>query len=174
MRRGSTALASLRPPEAAQVLAWLVDKHPELATEAEKLAAEAVAPQPSDQIQASVSKRLGRLDMDDLAELAGMHRGEYVQPWTAAGELIDGIVVPYLEDVRRLAGLGQAADVPAQRTAAAAKARSLESWLEGLSRDDLFTLVREQVRQDPGSAPPTGATGRCRWAGPGRCPGSGA
>jgi hypothetical protein len=110
MRRGSTALASLRPPEAAQVLAWLVDKHPELATEAGKLAAEAVAPQPSDQIQASVSKRLGRLDMDDLAELAGMHRGEYVQPWTAAGELIDGIVVPYLEDVRRLAGLGRVAE----------------------------------------------------------------
>ena len=73
-----------------------------------------------------------------------------------------------------LTALGQAADVPAQRAAAAAKARSLESWLEGLSRDDLFTLVREQVRQDPGSAPPTGATGRCRWAGPGRCPGSGA
>src|ERR1019366_3074549 len=64
--------------------------------------------------------------------------------------------------------LGQAGDVPAQRVAAAAKARSLESWLEGLSRDDLFTLVREQVRQDSGSAPPTGATGRCRWARPGR------
>ena len=46
--------------------------------------------------------------------------------------------------------LGQAGDVPAQRVAAAAKARSLESWLEGLSRDDLLTLVREQVREDRG------------------------
>src|ERR1039457_2579033 len=46
--------------------------------------------------------------------------------------------------------LGQAGDVPAQRVAAAAKARSLESWLEGLSRDDLLTLVREQVRADRG------------------------
>jgi len=44
--------------------------------------------------------------------------------------------------------LGQAGDVPAQQAAAAAKTRSLESWLEGLSRDDLLTLVREQVRQD--------------------------
>src|ERR1035441_572467 len=33
-----------------------------------------------------------------------------------------------------LTALGQAADVPAQRAAAAAKARSLESWLEGLDR----------------------------------------
>src|ERR1017187_9665719 len=46
--------------------------------------------------------------------------------------------------------LGQAGDVPAQRVAAAAKARSLESWLEGLSRDALLTLVREQVRADRG------------------------
>jgi hypothetical protein len=110
VRRGSTALASLRQQETVQVLACLVDKHPELAAEAEKLAAEAIAPQPSDQIQASVSKRLGRLEIDDLAELAGMHRGRYVQPWTAAGELIDQIVGPYLEDVRRLAGLGRVAE----------------------------------------------------------------
>ena len=39
-----------------------------------------------------------------------MHRERYVQPWTAAGELIDGIVGPYLEDVRRLAGLGRVAE----------------------------------------------------------------
>jgi hypothetical protein len=54
-------MASLRPQEAAQVLAWLVDKHPELAAEAEKLAAAAIAPQPRDQIEASVSKTSGRV-----------------------------------------------------------------------------------------------------------------
>jgi uncharacterized Zn finger protein len=46
--------------------------------------------------------------------------------------------------------LREAGDVPRQREAAAAKARSLESWLEGLSRDDLLTLVGEQVREDRG------------------------
>lgn len=54
VRWGSRALASLRPQEAAQVLGWLVDKHPELAAEAEKLAATAIAPHPRDQIQAFV------------------------------------------------------------------------------------------------------------------------
>jgi hypothetical protein len=39
-----------------------------------------------------------------------MHRGRYVQPWTAGGELMDGIMGPYLEDVRRLAGLGRVAE----------------------------------------------------------------
>jgi len=42
--------------------------------------------------------------------------------------------------------LRQAGDIPRQR----AKARSLESWLEALPREDLLTLVREQVREDRG------------------------
>ena len=46
--------------------------------------------------------------------------------------------------------LGRSGDVPAQQAAAAAKARSLETWLDGLSRDDLLGLVREQVREDRG------------------------
>lgn len=46
--------------------------------------------------------------------------------------------------------LRHSGDVPAQQAAAAAKARSLEAWLDGLSRDDLLGLVREQVREDRG------------------------
>lgn len=110
MKQGSTALASLRPQEAVQVLAGLMDSHPELVAELENLAAEAIAPPSRDRVEVSVSRRLRGLGIDDLAELAGMHRGRYVQPWTAAGELIDGIVGPYLEDVRRLAGLGRVAE----------------------------------------------------------------
>lgn len=110
MKQRGTALASLGPQEAVQVLAWLMDSHPELVAEMENLAAEAIAPPSRDQVAESVSRRLHGLDIDDLAELAGMHRGRYVQPWTAAGELIDGIVGPYLQDVRRLAGLGRVAE----------------------------------------------------------------
>jgi hypothetical protein len=110
VKQGSTALASLRPQEAVQVLAWLIGSHPELVAELENLAVEAIAPPSRDQVEASVSRRLRGLDIDDLAELAGMHRGRYVQPWAAAGELVDGIVGPYLEDVRRLAGLGRVAE----------------------------------------------------------------
>lgn len=46
--------------------------------------------------------------------------------------------------------LRQADDVPQQREAAAAKARALETWLGGLSREDLLRLVREQVHEDRG------------------------
>jgi uncharacterized Zn finger protein len=44
--------------------------------------------------------------------------------------------------------LEQVSDVPAQQAAAAAKAEALESWLAGLSRDDLIALVREHARED--------------------------
>jgi len=44
--------------------------------------------------------------------------------------------------------LRQPADLPQQRAAAEAKAEALDSWLDGLSRADLLTLVREQVRAD--------------------------
>jgi hypothetical protein len=106
-RRVKTALASLGHEEAAEVLARLVKKHPELVAEAERLAAAVIAPPARDEIAACVSKRLLGLDIDDLGERAGSRRGGYVEPWTAVGELIDGIVGPYLEAVRRLAGLGR-------------------------------------------------------------------
>jgi hypothetical protein len=47
-----------------------------------------------------------------------------------------------------LVGVRRDLKVGRQRAAAAAKARSLESWLGELSRDDLLALVREQVSED--------------------------
>ena len=61
----------------------------------------------------------------------------------------DGFFCKHLVAVG-LAVLGQADDVPRQRAAAAAKTQSLESWLEGLSREELLTLVREQLQEDRG------------------------
>ncbi|MFF1628298.1 SWIM zinc finger domain-containing protein [Streptomyces sp. NPDC058272] len=44
--------------------------------------------------------------------------------------------------------LRQAEAVPRQRAAARARASALETWLGALSRDDLLTLVREQIAED--------------------------
>ena len=52
-RRARAALTSLGPDEAAQVLTELLRKRPELAAEAEKLAAAVIVPPPRDQIAAS-------------------------------------------------------------------------------------------------------------------------
>ncbi len=74
MRQRCSALTSLRL-EAMQVLARLVDKHPELAAEAEELAAAAIVPQRQDQVEAAVSKRLCGLDIDDLGSWPGCTGG---------------------------------------------------------------------------------------------------
>ncbi|MGR8010503.1 SWIM zinc finger family protein [Streptomyces hypolithicus] len=44
--------------------------------------------------------------------------------------------------------LGRPESLPRQRTRAKARAQSLETWLAALSREELLTLVREQVAQD--------------------------
>ncbi|MFE1230463.1 SWIM zinc finger domain-containing protein [Streptomyces sp. NPDC058745] len=44
--------------------------------------------------------------------------------------------------------VGQEADLSRQRTSARGRARCLEAWLTGLSRDDLIALVREEMAED--------------------------
>ncbi|MGW5781935.1 SWIM zinc finger family protein [Streptomyces sp. NPDC003863] len=44
--------------------------------------------------------------------------------------------------------LGQAEAVPQQRSAAASRTRLLDAWLESRSREELLTLVREQLADD--------------------------
>ncbi|MER7834555.1 SWIM zinc finger family protein [Streptomyces sp. NPDC096040] len=44
--------------------------------------------------------------------------------------------------------LGQAESIPRQRAAARARASGLGTWLTALSRDELLTLVREQIGED--------------------------
>ncbi|MFD7920054.1 SWIM zinc finger domain-containing protein [Streptomyces sp. NPDC059740] len=44
--------------------------------------------------------------------------------------------------------IARSADVPRQRQAARGRARSLDAWLSGLSRDELLTVVRAEVAED--------------------------
>jgi len=85
VKPGSTALASLRPQEAVQVLAWLIGSHPELVAEMENLAAEAIAPPSREQVEASVSKRLRGLEIEDLAGLGQVAEAHQVAVGVLAG-----------------------------------------------------------------------------------------
>nr|WSY54820.1 hypothetical protein OG999_34940 [Streptomyces sp. NBC_00886] len=46
--------------------------------------------------------------------------------------------------------LGQAREVPRQRSATAGRAKGLDQWLTALSREELLALVREQICSDRG------------------------
>ncbi|MFE4793898.1 SWIM zinc finger domain-containing protein [Streptomyces sp. NPDC056708] len=47
-----------------------------------------------------------------------------------------------------LTALAEAAALPQQRSRARSRAQKLDVWLAGLSRDELLTLVREQIAED--------------------------
>jgi hypothetical protein len=97
----------LSPGERAQVLATLLAKHPELATEAEALAVEVLAAVSVDAVASDVEAALLGIPLDALASRAGRVRGRgYVHEVDAACELVEEAIEPFRADLRRRASLG--------------------------------------------------------------------
>jgi len=114
----------LNDSERSAVLSILLSAHPELLVEADALAAESLVAVDPDVVAENVMSALRELDMEDLANRAGRHRGGYVEPNEAAWDLVEEAFEPFLLDLRRLAELSHV-------DAATAAARGL---LNGLDR----------------------------------------
>ncbi|HZN18195.1 MAG TPA: hypothetical protein VFB84_08435 [Micromonosporaceae bacterium] len=100
-------LDALSAVEQAGVLATLLRVHPELAREAEAIAAERLAEEDSDEVAAGVAAELRALHLEQLADRAGPQwDGGYVEPHEAACELLDEAVQPYLDDLSRRMRVG--------------------------------------------------------------------
>ncbi len=125
-RRRSVArnIDRLNDSERSAVLSMLLSAHPELLVDADDLAAELLVAVDPDVMAESVMSALRELDMEELANRAGRHRGGYVEPNEAAWDLVEEAFEPLLLDLRRLAELGHV-------DAATAAARGL---LNGLDR----------------------------------------
>lgn len=125
-RRRSVArnIDRLNDSERSAVLSILLSAHPELLVEADALAAESLVAVDPDVVAENVMSALRELDMEDLANRAGRHRGGYVEPNDAAWDLVEEAFEPFLLDLRRLAELSHV-------DAATAAARGL---LNGLDR----------------------------------------
>ncbi len=125
-RRRSVArnIDRLNDSERSAVLSILLSAHPELLVEADALAAESLVAVDPDVVAENVMSALRELDMEDLANRAGRHRGGYVEPNEAAWDLVEEAFEPFLLDLRRLAELSHV-------DAATAAARGL---LNGLHR----------------------------------------
>lgn len=110
--------------ERSAVLSILLSAHPEMLVEADALAAESLVAVDPDVVAENVMSALRELDMEDLANRAGRHRGGYVEPNEAAWDLVEEAFEPFLLDLRRLAELSHV-------DAATAAARGV---LNGLDR----------------------------------------
>jgi hypothetical protein len=95
------ALSRLRGDEALRLLLSLIDHHPELRPECETLATTLLGEVDAQQIGAQLGNRLSELDITACAGRAGRQPWGYVEPWEAAAEILEELLAPYIEDLRR-------------------------------------------------------------------------
>jgi hypothetical protein len=101
-------LDQIQPGEAAIVLRRLLAVHPELLAEAEEMSRITLGGPSFESIAGDVKDSIRQLDLDDLNGRAGGHSWGYTEPSEAAWELMEEVVEQYLEDMKRLSGLGRA------------------------------------------------------------------
>ena len=99
-------LPRLTAGETAAVFQILLQKHPDLTSEAEAIATEVVASISAEDIAEDVCSSVTSLDLDDLNGRAGKHSWGYVEPTEAAEELLQEAVADYFEDMKRKIDLG--------------------------------------------------------------------
>jgi hypothetical protein len=97
----AAVLEKLRPGEAAAVLNQLLDKHPELKSEAEELASQIMSAASSEDVAEEVYVEITSIDLDALNGRAGSHSWGYVEPSEAATELLTEALEDRVEEMKR-------------------------------------------------------------------------
>ena len=105
-RRGGNVLERLDAAGAARGLRRLLDRHPELAGEAEELAAAEVCSVDADEIAGEVAFAVLESGYEELNARAGRHEWGYTDPATAAWEILEEAVQPFLDDLETRIELG--------------------------------------------------------------------
>lgn len=105
-RRRAKVLARLEPDESAAVLRLLLDRHPEIAAEAEELARGMVTGVDAGALAEEVEQAVTGPDLDDLGSRSGRHSWGYVEPTEAAWDILQEALDPFLADMKRHIDLG--------------------------------------------------------------------
>lgn len=88
------------------MLRSILERHPELAAEAEEIAQATVTDVDGEAIAEEVEQAVLDLDLDDLNSRAGRHSWGYVEPTEAAWELLGEAIDPFLAEMKRHIELG--------------------------------------------------------------------
>ena len=103
---GRSVVEKLDSGEAASVLTLLLERHPELRSEAEAIGADLLSEVSFLQVADGVENAVLQLDYDDLNPRAGRHSWGYVEPTEAAWELLEEAVAEFVDDMNRYLDLG--------------------------------------------------------------------
>lgn len=104
--KAAPALEKLRPEEAAAVLNQLLDKHPELKSEAARLASQLISATSIEDVAQEIYIEITSVDLEALNGRAGSHSWGYVEPSEAANELLTEAVEDRVEEMQRSLELG--------------------------------------------------------------------
>jgi hypothetical protein len=99
-------LDRLESAECAAVLRALLDRHPELAGEAEEIARRAVTDVDAEAVADEVEEAILSRDLDELDGRAGRKSWGYVDPSEAAWEILEEALDPFVEQMKRHVDLG--------------------------------------------------------------------
>jgi hypothetical protein len=105
-QEAAAPLEKLRPAEAAIVLTQLLDKHPELKSEAKELATQMMSAASMEEVAEEVYLEITSVDLEALNGRAGSHSWGYVEPSEAAMELLTEAVEARVEEMKRSLELG--------------------------------------------------------------------
>lgn len=101
-----SALASCSDAENALILTQLLDGDPTLRKRAEDIARRILRSVDITTVSDLIAEEILQLDTEDLANRAGPRRHGYTEPTDAAWQLLEETIEPWIEDLRRRAGLG--------------------------------------------------------------------
>jgi hypothetical protein len=99
-------LQRLSPEEAAAALRHLLDKHPELRSEAKQFTTDYVSLSSINEVAQDVYHRIVGIGLDALSGRAGKQSWGYVAPDEAAIELSEEAIQDLVDDMKRKAELG--------------------------------------------------------------------
>jgi hypothetical protein len=105
-RHKGDVLARLSPQEGAGVLRTILERHPELAGEAEEIAKATVTDVDAEAVAEDVEQAVLDLDLGELNSRAGRQEWGYVEPAEAAWEILAEAIDPFLDDMKRHIELG--------------------------------------------------------------------
>ncbi len=105
-RRKGEVLDRLKPEEGAGLLRTILERHPELAAEAEEIAKATVADVEAEAVAEDVEQAVLDLDLSELNSRAGRQEWGYVEPAEAAGEILAEAIDPFLDGMKRHIELG--------------------------------------------------------------------
>ena len=101
-----THLNALRAGEGTQVLSDLLDRHPELAAEADAIARDFLSGFDFQQVAREVAEAIQDVPLEEIQGRAGRHEHGYVEPEEAAWEVLEEGLEPFHADVRRFLKAG--------------------------------------------------------------------